>query len=282
MLEEGVLEVDMERKFVKKIWALLITFDEPYQEQVSRYDSYTINRSTSDDVEEWICEKYESLGNNFLDEEFFFYRDHVEKMDIIEYWCSRLSQNEKSGFQCALNEICMEYSFPWIMANGYFFKIDYDYIDINIVQPTVEMMMLEGWDGAQDEFANSLDNLGTGDFKSAIHDSAKSFESVLKVILGVSEGNASTLLQMLAEQGFFDTIPSDAAKGITQSVFMALPFLRNRLAGHGQGSEVVEVPENYARLAVEMAAIFNRFFIQESRLNITEKTAEFDFPDIPF
>lgn len=42
-----------------------------------------------------------------------------------------------------------------------------------------------------------------------------------------------------------------------------LPFLRNRLAGHGQGAAVVEVPLIYGELTMQLAATFHNFLISK-------------------
>jgi hypothetical protein len=49
-----------------------------------------------------------------------------------------------------------------------------------------------------------------------------------------------------------------------ESVLKALPFLRNRLGGHGQGAEVVETPRAYAELAVHLAGALIRFAVAKA------------------
>ena len=44
-------------------------------------------------------------------------------------------------------------------------------------------------------------------------------------------------------------------------VLKALPFLRNKLGGHGQGAAVVDIPPAYGDLAVQIAAAFQNFLI---------------------
>ena len=42
---------------------------------------------------------------------------------------------------------------------------------------------------------------------------------------------------------------------------MALPFLRNKLAGHGQGANVVDVPSIYGELTIQLAAALHNFLL---------------------
>ena len=68
---------------------------------------------------------------------------------------------------------------------------------------------------------------------------------------------------------------------------MCLPFLRNRLAGHGQGEIVIEVPRGYAELAVHLCGSLIQFCVKRAlELKATPAqrrppTPEVD-DDIPF
>jgi len=274
----------MERELVMELWEHLDYFDEPYESRPSRYNSLTVRRMVSEDVQDWLRKINDwDIYVDFIDGDFFLKRDHEEKMDIIEYWYSCLSQSEQSDFQHDLNELCFKYSFPWVMANGYFFRIELKFIDMEIIKPTLEMMAHEKFTGSLDELVEALGELTAGNYKDAIHKSAKSFESVMKAVLGVSSGTASNLLRGLEENDFFDDITPTVSKAIGDSVFMGLPFMRNRLGGHGQGQDILKVPENYARLAVELAVIFNRFIIQQSGLLTKQNdTKEVNLDEIVF
>jgi hypothetical protein len=71
---------------------------------------------------------------------------------------------------------------------------------------------------------------------------------------------------------------------------LALPWMRNRLGGHGQGRDTLAVGDPYARLAVGLAAVFNEFVVnlaieRDGSLvakTEPESTAESDFQPAPF
>lgn len=50
------------------------------------------------------------------------------------------------------------------------------------------------------------------------------WRAIIKVLLGI---------------GFFKDIPDEASRALVESVLMALPAIRNRLGGHGQGDIIV-------------------------------------------
>lgn|GEM_PF-4073319 len=64
--------------------------------------------------------------------------------------------------------------------------------------------------------------------------------------------------------GHYDDLPEALRVPFGESVLKALPFLRTRLGGHGQGAEVVETPRAYAELAVQLAGALIRFVVAKS------------------
>ena len=150
------------------------------------------------------------------------------------------------------------------MVDGQFFKIDSEFLNLHVVARSYELLKAERFEGALDEPNQARNELTTGNLKEAIHKACRSLESVLKAILNTESGSASSLITRLVEYGFYEGIPEDAAKAFGDQVLMALPFLRNRLAGHGQGTKVIDVPEVYGELAVHLAAAFILFIVQRS------------------
>ena len=64
-----------------------------------------------------------------------------------------------------------------------------------------------------------------------------------------------------ALQGYFDDLPESIRSGFAEQVMKTLPFMRNKLAGHGQGAEIVDVPVVYGELAMQLAAVLHNFLI---------------------
>ena len=65
-------------------------------------------------------------------------------------------------------------------------------------------------------------------------------------------------------------------------VLTSLPCLRNRLSGHGQGTQVLEVPKLYAALAVNMAVVLDLFLIQRAvELKPEPEAGEFEEASAP-
>jgi len=83
----------------------------------------------------------------------------------------------------------------------------------------------------------------------------------MKVLTKLEHANGDKLIKELGSQGFFDDLPNSVRNGFMDQVLKALPFLRNKLGGHGQGAAVVDVPPAYGDLAIQIAAAFQNFLI---------------------
>ena len=168
------------------------------------------------------------------------------------------------GFQRELNVLFEEEDSPWRMADGQFFKIDSQFMNTYVVARCYELLKADGFEGALEEFNQARDELAGDNVKGAILNSCKSLESVLKASLRTDSGTARVLIDRLVDDGFYEGLPQEFSRAFGQQVLMALPFIRNRLAGHGQGNSVVEIPRLYGELAINLAATFLLFIVQQS------------------
>ena len=103
--------------------------------------------------------------------------------------------------------------------------------------------------------------MSSGEVREAIYFAGPSFESVMKVLTDLEHANAETLIRELRGRGYFDDLPESVRAGFADQVLKALPFLRNKLGGHGQGAAVVSIPIAYGQLTVQLAAAFHNFLI---------------------
>ena len=110
----------------------------------------------------------------------------------------------------------------------------------------------------------SLEALEKGDYQSAISNAGKSYESILKVILGADRGNADKLTKQYADSllVFPDTMKAD---GFREKVMMSLPYVRNNSgADHGAGAKEVVISKPMAKLAVNLASALDTYLIEEN------------------
>lgn len=183
--------------------------------------------------------------------------------DTVELAGRHMDEHEKEALRQKINQIFELHDCPWRFSDGEFFRLDSDFVGARLATTAHDTLAINRFPGAADEFAKARQYLGAGEVREAIYYAGHSFESVMKVLSGIDHANSDKLLKELARQGFFDDLPEAVWSGFTDQVLKALPFLRNKLGGHGQGASVVNIPPAYGDLAVQIAAAFHNFLISK-------------------
>lgn len=223
-------------------------------------------------------------AEGFHDFVVFGYPTHV--LDALEAFYRLLSDTGQHAFQAELNAVLAEEDSPWIMSEGRVYMVDSRFLDA-LKADAEEEMKREGFLGAHDEFGDARGHLQAGDIDDAIHKANCAFESALKSLLNQKEGSAAELLKNLrTKTDLLDGVPDEAQKALISGVLQGLPVLRNKLGGHGQGADPVDVPRAYGDLAVNLAATYIRFLLELKKEltppKILEEGADDPEEDIPF
>lgn len=181
--------------------------------------------------------------------------------DLVEIFLLIIDEEQREYCRKKLNELFGAFEAPWRIVDGQFFKLDTDFLGASLTPNAHESLAAYCFSGASDEFAKARQELAVGEYKDSILHASKSIESMMKVLTSGGQQNAGQLTQLLITQGYLDDLPDDIRNGIANQVLMAVPVLRNKLAGHGQGANVVNVPRLYAELALQLSAAFHNFFV---------------------
>lgn len=258
-------------------------FREPISFQPSRYDSYTVNTDALylaiEELNEHVDYRVVDLDmmrmGSGLDEVHALanvYTPHL--FDLIELQYEELSddiENGKGGFRDEINKVLREQDIPWILVDGRLVKIDPKQFEQDLKLKTLgEMRELKDacplYQGAYDELRKAIDFLGRGDYAEAVINAEKSYESVLKVILGSGSETeaASGLTKRLLDAGKLSLPEGLKPEAFQSSVLMSLPIIRNKAAAHGSGATGCEMSRPMADLAVNLACALNTYLIQET------------------
>ncbi len=259
----------------QRIWFMLQNHNYSFDYQPDPTDRWIVTTDfLSHMIHNILCERYGveqliAFGDGDekvpVDLEGFVKRAYPGQVfDVIELCYYQLDKANKLEFQGQINDAFEEESSEWRLAEGQFFKVDSAFLEMHVIAPAYELLKVQGYEGALDELNEARNDLAAGDYKSCIHNSCKSFESVLKSILACDAGNASALIRQLPDIGFYSDLPPNMETAFGDTVFNALPFLRNRLSGHGQGEDVIDVPKHYAELALYLSASFINFAVKRS------------------
>lgn len=132
-----------------------------------------------------------------------------------------------------LNYRFKQHNLGYEFVNGEIIRIDNKMIHQEIVKPALRLLYEEGFDGAEDEFRKAFEYRRKGDNKNAILVAGKSFESTMKTICDKKN------------------YTYDKAKDTAET---GLPVVRNKTSGHGQGSTIEQISDEFAEYALNLAA----------------------------
>jgi hypothetical protein len=201
-------------------------------------------------VEDYYCNEKEGCIK------FLLGNDNVEEtIDIIEFsfvvidaiinerdpYAQRHDRKQKpSDAINELNHRFKENNVGYEYTSRKIIRIDRELTHNEIVKPAIRILHELEFKGANDEFMEAHKNYRQGDYKGAIHNSQKAFESVMKTICekmnykyNKEKDTASTLIKILINEDFipsslgnhFDGLRS-CLNGIKTSLEAGLPTLR--------------------------------------------------------
>jgi len=219
-------------------------------------------------------------------EDFMVYCYPSGVLDALEAFYRLLPDHYWRDFQAEVNWTLREEGSPWQFCDGRAFMVDSEFLDA-LQTEAIEAMHIDGFLGAHKEFKEARSHLLAGDSAVAILKANCAFESALKTLLSKTEGTAKDLLRgLLEESNLLEGVPSGAQKAIAKTVLQGLPVLRNKLGGHGQGADPVEIPRAYGYLALNLAASYIKF-LHDIRCDSAppkdpEEDTDFNDDDVPF
>ena len=283
IIEQGQLTVELPALVRKKIWIWLGQYDRSIRIQPDPDDRWTDTSNVLSEVENELKREHGwDEIENVLPDQLKSGEEGLSclvsdgpghfVLDTIELTYNWIGKGEMEIFQQEINKVFDLHECQWRLCDGEFFELDRDFVGARLAATAHDALAANHFAGAADEYAKSRRELCLGEVKDSILHAGKSFESVLKVITGLDNANANKLIDEMVNQGFFDDLPSDIRPGFKHNVMTVLPFLRNKLGGHGQGADVVEVPETYGVLAIQLAATFHNFLVAK-HIERSPKTA---------
>jgi hypothetical protein len=73
---------------------------------------------------------------------------------------------------------------------------------------------------------------------------------------------AKDLIKICSDNGLFPLFLDSHFSALRSTLENGVPVIRNKLGGHGQGQQIVEVPEHFASYILNLTASAIRFFIE--------------------
>lgn len=217
-----------------------------------------INGGSDDDIEEFLINSSEIDILDFID--FLFYSMYrIVDMDNSIFKSIYTSKFDRLVLN--LNNRFKQHNLGYEFSKNQIIRIDNKLIHKEIIKPALMLLNLEEFSGAEEEFRKAFEFRRSGDNKSALSEAAKAFESTMKIIcenhnypFDPQKDTANKLIKILSENSFFPPYMNYHLESLIKTLSSGLPTARNKLSGHGQGSEIVNVSDSFAEYALSLAA----------------------------
>lgn len=200
-----------------------------------------------------------------------------ELLDLIDFICSTLnwlisSQNFtryllyetpnviRHAF-VELNGRFKQHNLGYEVTKGQLMRIDNQTVHAQYVKPALQLLCDEEFAGAEEEYRNAFEARRAGNNKDAILNAGKCFESVMKTIcekkynIDAKNLAAKNLLDTLKDNCFFPEYMNNHLNKVIETLKSGAPTVRNKVAGHGQGSEITDAPDCLVDYVLGLVAV---------------------------
>ena len=215
-------------------------------------------------------------------------------LDVIELTClhiergvPKLPEREITGFGIsqkptdAINELnhrFREHGIGYQYENGQIIRVDSYFIHAEAVIPALTLISDEGFIGAEQEFRSAHKYYRNQEYEASIVEALKAFESTMKTICDKfswaydKTATASKLIEIILKRE--ELVPSylqNHFSGLRQVLEAGVPTVRNKEAGHGQGTEIRGVPEYLASYILHLTASNIVFLVEAYKAKCRER-----------
>lgn len=224
-------------------------------------DSYEMSKRN---CETYIVKCQDENLMDFIDFAFYMFNTEGRNLDNLPHMRKGVAKEINSIIDEAIEELnyrFKQHNLGYEFVNGEIIRIDNKMIHQEIVKPALRLLYEEGFDGAEEEFRKAFEYRRKGDNKNAILEAGKSFESTLKTICDKknytydkAKDTAKKLIEILESNNFYPSYMSSHMASLRTTLETGLPVVRNKEAGHGQGSTVEQISDEFAEYALNLAA----------------------------
>jgi len=152
-----------------------------------------------------------------------------------------------------------EHSIGFEFRDGKMIRIDSGFLHSEAVTPAISLLQEPHMAGPNQEFMKAHEHFRHGRYGESINECLKSFESTMKAICHKKRwaynqnDTAKKLLNVCEQKGLFPTYMQSSLSGL-RAVLETVPTFRNKLSGHGQGVQQVQISEPVAAFVLHSTA----------------------------
>ncbi len=171
-----------------------------------------------------------------------------------------------------LNERFREHGVGYQFDGGEIIRVDSRMLHAEVVRPALFCLARLHIKVRRRNFLTAHEHYRHGRSKEAVAECLKALESVMKVICAKRKwkhdpnATAKPLLDVLFSNGLVPAFWAQHFSGLRGALESGVPAARNKLGGHGQGAQVVHVPEHLVAFVLHSTASAIVFLVEARRL----------------
>lgn len=170
-----------------------------------------------------------------------------------------------------LNQRFKEHGVGYQFIENEIIRIDSQLIHNEVVKPALKLFSDKNYQGVQEEFLSAYEHYRHKKNKEALNDCLKSFESTMKAICDkrkwIYQTNATSknLINICFDNKLIPEFWQNNLTSLRSLLEGSIPTGRNKLSGHGQGSDKIEVPDYLVSYMLHMTASTIVFLIEAEK-----------------
>ena len=174
-----------------------------------------------------------------------------------------------------LNSRFKEHGVGYQFVENEIIRVDSELLHIETVKPALRLLNRNNYQGAQQEFLSAYEHYRHGNNKEALNECLKAFESTMKSICDKRKwayppnATAKALIDICFDKGLVPSFWQQQLGSLRSMLESSIPTGRNKLSGHGQGTNTVSVPDYLVAYMLHMTAS-TLVFLTTAEENLTQ------------
>jgi len=195
----------------------------------------------------------------------------LTRLRLSPEWQSRIPQEKFDRAVTELNRRFREYGIGYQYENGEIVRVESQFIHTEVVKPALALLSAEEYAEANAEFRKALEHYRKGETKECLNECLRTFESTMRVICTKrkwafkSKDTAKELIDVCLKNGLTPPLIHSHIRGVRATLARGIPTILNRLPGHGQEVQLMDVPPHYAGYMLHLTAATIQFFVESEK-----------------
>lgn len=170
-----------------------------------------------------------------------------------------------------LNYRFREHGVGYQYESGEIIRVDSQIIHAEAVKPVLHLLSDTRFKGANEEFLKAHEHYRHGRYKECLVECLKAFESTMKTICDIQgwiyqpRDTAKNLINVCLQNHLIPSYLQTQFTSLKSNLESGVPTMRNKNAGHGQGSQPLTVPQHFAAYQLHITASTILFLLEAKK-----------------